>query len=229
MSNSLYESFILSLESLWANIMGFIPSFFGALIILIVGLIIASMLGRLAKKIAELSKIDHIFEKSGTRKEVQDLGFNLSFSNVIGWLVKWFFIIATLIAVVDVLGIRQLTIFLENLVLYLPRVIIAVIILAVGLIISGIVKNGAFNALQALRVKEKPASLLSNIAKWSIVIFSFMAALVQLGIAANLIQILFTGFITMLAIAGGISFGLGGKNHATKVLDWIEKEMGHKE
>ncbi len=228
MSNSLYESFLLSLESLWSNIMGFIPSLFGALIILIVGLIIASMLGRLAKKIAELSKIDNIFEKSGTKKEAQDIGFNLSFSDVIGWLVKWFFIIATLIAVVDVLGIRQLTIFLENLVLYLPRVIIAVIILAVGLIISGVVKKGAFSSLQALRIREKPASLLSNIAKWAIVIFSFMAALVQLGIAANLIQILFTGLIVMLAIAGGLAFGLGGKNHATKVLDWIEKEMGHK-
>lgn len=228
MYQALSESFLLSLESLWDKVLSFVPAFIGAWIVLVIGLLISVMLGKFAKKIVKLTKIDELAEKIGLKREIEDLGVKINFSELIGWTVKWFFFIATFIAVVDVLKIKQLTIFLENLVLYLPNVIVAIIILAVGLIVGKVLKNGAMHALEKISVTSKPASFLSNLAKWAIFIFAFMAALVQLGIAASLIQILFTGFVVMLAIAGGLAFGLGGREHASKVLDWIENEIGSK-
>lgn len=227
MFESLSQSFLSSIESLFNKVLGYIPNLLGALVILIVGLIIASMLGKLAKKLAKLTRIDSIAKKIGLSEELSRFGINLSFAQIIGKTVKWFFVIATLIAVVDVLNINQLTVFLEKLVLYLPNVIVAIIILAVGLIIGKILKNSAHKALGTFSMNEKSAILLSNIAKWSVFSFALMAALVQLGVAVNLIQILFTGFIFMLSIAGGLAFGLGGREHAAKILTWIEGETGH--
>lgn len=228
MFQALSESFLLSLESLWIKVLSFVPSLVGALIILIIGLIISAMLGKFAKKLVKLTRVDNVSEKIGLKNEIEKVGIRTSFADLIGWSVKWFFYIATFIAVVDVLNIKQLSVFLENLVLYLPNVIVAIIILAVGLIVGKVVKNASAKALETVSVTAKPAAFLSNLAKWAIFIFAFMAALVQLGIAANLVQILFTGFVLMLAVAGGLAFGLGGREHAGKILDWIENELGSK-
>lgn len=65
------------------------------------------------------------------------------------------------------------------------------------------------------------ANLFATISKWAIIIFAIMAALIQLGIAATLIHILFGGIVAMLALAGGIALGLGGKDKAHEVLDKI--------
>ena len=65
------------------------------------------------------------------------------------------------------------------------------------------------------------ARLLSQVASWSILVFVILAALSQLGIAQDLVRILFTGFIAMLAIAGGLAFGLGGRETAQSLLEQI--------
>ncbi len=112
--------------------------------------------------------------------------------------------------------------------IYIPNIIVAVAILTLGLIIAKVLKSAAKNALIRMSIKEKFANFLGTLTKWSVLVFSFMAALVQLGIAASLIQTLFTGLIIMIAIAGGLAFGLGGREHAKKVLDWIEGEVNSK-
>jgi small-conductance mechanosensitive channel len=229
MLENLSQSFFASMESLWSQLLSFIPSILGAIIILIIGLIIASLLGKLTKKLIKFTRVDKLIEKTGLKQEIEHLGIKLTFAEVIAWLVKWFFIIVTFIAVVDILKINQLTIFLEKVVLYIPNIIIAVVILTLGLIIGKVLKNAAKNTLMRMSINEKLANFLGNLTKWAILVFSFMAALVQLGIAANLIQTLFTGLILMIAVAGGLAFGLGGREHAKKVLDWIEKEINSKD
>lgn len=225
MIQALSESFMLSLQSLWINFLSFVPSLIGAILVLIFGLIISVMLGKFAKKLVKLTRLDSMSEKVGLKQELSNFGIKASFASIIAWVVKWFFYIATFIAVVDILNIRQLTVFLEKLVMYLPNVIVAIIILAVGLVVAKVLKKVSVQALQTMSISHKIANFLGSLAKWAVFIFAFMAALVQLGIATNLIQILFTALVFMLALAGGLAFGLGGKVHAGKVLDWIEKEL----
>ena len=138
----LYESFLSSLETLWSNLLGFLPTFFGALIVLVVGLIISTLLGKFAGKIVTLLRVDTVSKRIGLKKEAQNFGFNLDFALMIEWVVKWFFYIVTLVAVVDILNIEQLTRFLERLVLYLPNVFVAIVVLAVGLILGKMLKDG---------------------------------------------------------------------------------------
>jgi small-conductance mechanosensitive channel len=111
--------------------------------------------------------------------------------------------------------------------MYLPNVIIAVIILLVGVLVANFTRNVVKSAVEAAKLTS--GDFLSGLSRWSILVFSFMAALVQLGIAEGLIQTLFTGFIAMLAIAGGLAFGLGGKDQAAKVLGKLKRDISSEE
>jgi hypothetical protein len=224
-TQELYESFLHSMDDLWDRIVAYAPTLLGALVVLVIGVIISIFLGKFAKKIVLFTRVDKLSEKVGLKREVKNIGLNLDFATMIGWFVKWFFFIVTFVAVVDILNIEQLTSFLERLVFYLPNVLVAIVIMAVGLIVGKLLKNAVENSLKGFAVTTKVSTFLGSLAKWSIFVFALMAALVQLGVAADLIQILFTGFVVMLALAGGLAFGLGGREHASKVLDKVSKEV----
>ncbi len=224
-TQELYESVLHSMEDLWDRIVAYAPTLLGALIVLVIGIIISILLGKFAKKIVLFTRVDKLSEKIGLKREVKNVGINLDFATLIGWLVKWFFFIVTFVAVVDILNIEQLTSFLEKLVLYLPNVLVAIVIMGVGLVVGKLFKNAVENSLKGFAVTTRVSTFLGSLAKWSVFIFALMAALVQLGVAADLIQILFTGFVVMLALAGGLAFGLGGREHASKVLDKVSSEI----
>lgn len=74
----------------------------------------------------------------------------------------------------------------------------------------------------------RSANMLGSISYYAIWIFTILIALNQLGIAPQFMQILFTGIIAMIAIAGGISFGLGGKEVAGRFLNRLQDDMSHR-
>ncbi len=209
-----------SLHNVWAQFLNYLPTFLAAVVVLIIGVLIASFLGKLVKKVLDMGKIDDLVNRTGVN---QQLGTSISITAVIGWVVKWFFIIATLLAVVNILNIEQVTAFLNQVLFYIPNVVVAIIILALGLIAGNFVNGIVENTATASGMSPAAVGALAGISKWAIVIFALMAALVQLGIASNLIQILFTGFVAMVALAGGLAFGLGGRDKASKWLDRIDR------
>ncbi|MCH8050338.1 hypothetical protein IIB51_02995 [Patescibacteria group bacterium] len=207
-----------SLINLWDSVIGFAPELIGAFVILILGIIIAPIFGGIVKRLVKLTKIDTLSEKTGLSNTFENLGLHFTFSNVIGKLVKWFFLIAFLIAAMDVLNWASVTDFLKEIMLYIPNVIVAIIILAVGLIAGQFVKKAVITGLKTTGSIKNP-ELLGNIARWSLVVFATLAALLQLGIAERLIEILFAGVVITLAL----SFGLGGKEKAARFLDRFDE------
>jgi hypothetical protein len=221
-------TFVGSVGSVWQIMLSYLPQVIGAIIVLLIGLLLANMLGRFAKKLVGYTKVDKVAEKIGLQQELGGMGFHFTFESLIGQVVKWFLVIATFIAVVDILNFPQLTSFLEKVALYIPNVIVAIAILAIGLIVGRLVHNFVNSGLGATTMPKGSVGFLSVLAKWAIYTFAFMAMLVQLGIAPTLIEILFTGLIVMFALAGGLAFGLGGRDKASQILNWIEKEVSGK-
>lgn len=219
------DIFVASMETLWFRIASFIPEIVGALLILVVGLVVASMAGKLVKKLIDYSKVDSLMQKLKIKEELEGLGFKFSLGVVVGKITKWFFIIATLIAVADVLKIPQITQFLERVVLYIPNVLVAVVILAIGVIAGRLVYDAVNKGAETFKMSSYIGSILATVAKWAVVIFTVMAALVQLGVASSMIQILFTGLVAMAALAGGLAFGLGGRKKAEEVIDKITRHQ----
>ena len=150
-------------------------------------------------------------------------GMKFSFSGLIAGIVKWFIIVAVLIVIADILNIPQITRFLESIVLYIPNVLVAIVILAIGLIVGNAAYSVVNTSMQAANLDKHQSHTVAGVAKWALVVFALLAALTQLNIASELIQILFTGIVIMFALAGGLAFGLGGKEHATKWLDAMHK------
>ena len=212
-----------SLHSLWEKIITFLPELLGALIVLLLGLVLAHFLSKLARKLVELTKVDNLVKKIDAAEKLKASGLKLDFAALIAWIVKWFIIVVTLMAVVDILNLEKINEFLQDVARFLPNVIVAVIILAIGLVVGQFVSDVIEKSAKASKVVKKTADMLAALAKWAIVIFSILVSLSQLNIATNLIDILFTGLIAGLALAFGLSFGLGGKEYAAKWLEKIKK------
>lgn len=211
------------LLELWNTIVSYLPNLIGAILVFIIGVIIALVLRSVVVKIINIIHVDDFARKLDITTQFEKAGVRLSISGLLGWIVKWFVIIIALIAATDILGWDQVTDYLKQVVLFIPNVIIAVIILLTGILLGNFVQNIVKSAVEAAKLTS--AGFLSGIAKWSIFIFTLMAALVQLQIAPELIRVLFTGLVAMLALAGGLAFGLGGKEHADRFLNRLKKDI----
>lgn len=226
MSYEFVEVIRAAFADLWASLLMFLPRFLGAIIVLVVGLFIASALGKLITKLCAMLHLDELATKLDVKQTFERAGVRLHIGHLFGWIVKWFFVAMFLIASADILRWTAVTAFLRDVVLYLPNVIIGVVILLVGVILANFVRNLVQTAVEAAHLSS--GAFLSGVAKWSILVFSFMAALVQLGIAQNLIQVLFTGLVAMLALAGGLAFGLGGRDQAARALEHLRKDISER-
>lgn len=218
---------ILSFQTLRMGVMSVLPRLLTALFVFVVGWVIAVALGRLIAQIVRALKVDMALESLGAKELLSRAGFKLNAGGFVGGLVKWFFIVVFLMAAADILGLNDVTAFLRDIVLlYLPNVIVAAIILIVAALLADIVHRIVRGSAHAAGVAS--AGFLGGVARWSIWIFAILAALYQLGIAGAFVQTLFTGFIAMVSIAGGLAFGLGGKDAAARFLEKLRADMAHK-
>jgi len=211
-----------SFAEVWQRFIELVPSLIGAVLVFIIGLIVAKALGRLVAKIVKKIYVDRAIETIGVKSVLDKIGFRLPVSDALGLLVSWFLYAVVLVAAAEILGLTQISEFLRAVVMYIPNVIIAVVILVVGTIIG----NFVFTLVKetALAAELASADFLAGVAKWAIWVFTVMAALIQLKVATELIQILFTGLVLMLALAGGIAFGLGGKDKAQEIIEKLIKK-----
>ena len=209
--------------NLWAQAVVFLPQLIFAIIVFLLGLLVANFLRSAVERVVRLFKIDELIERLEVKVFFQRAGVKLNVAAFLGWIVKWFIIIVALIAAADALQWDQVTLFLTSVVSYIPNVLIAVIILLVGIILANFTQGVLQATLDAAKMTS--SQFLAGLSRWAIIVFSFMAALVQLGIAEALIQVLFTGFVAMIALAGGLAFGLGGRDYASRILDQLSKDL----
>ena len=221
------EVFSNSLVNLWYGFMSFVPGLLGAIILFIVGWIVAVVIGRAISQLIAALKIDKLFESAGAKEIMDRAGVKMSVSGFIGKLVKWLIIVVFLMASLEIIGLTQVNDFLREAVLYyLPKVIIAALVLIISTIIADAMKKIVEASARAASVRS--ANMLGSIVSYAIWIFAFIIALSELGIATAFMQILFTGFIAALAVALGLAFGLGGKEAASRAIDHITDSMSSK-
>ncbi len=214
---------VSSLQDIWSSFIKFIPSLLGALLILIVGWYIALLVEKIIVRLLKIVWIDNALKRIGIKDGFEKAGIKLNIAKAGGFLVKWFLFIVFIIAATEILNMTQVTEFLNGIVSYIPNVIVAVIILLLGVVFANFAHQVVKKAVEAANLLS--ANFLASVAKWSILVFSILAALVQLKVAANLLQILFTGLVGMIALAGGLAFGLGGRDKAKEVLEKMSRDL----
>ena len=208
------------------KILNFLPVLLGALLILIIGWIVAKAIRRLINWLLVMARFDVMADKTGISEVLRKGNLAISAREVISGLVYWLIIIMVLVMAVDALGLPKASDVLTSLFDYVPKVIVALLVLIVAMFlanfVSGIVRTAAGNA------NLPSPDLIASISRWAIIIFAATIAMEQLGIAPLLVGTAFNIILGGVVLALALAFGLGGKDAAAKYLDDLKNRRSKK-
>lgn len=208
------------------KIITFLPNVIAAFVILVGGWVIASALGKALANFLKKAKLDEALERFGWREVLEKADVKFSISEFLGWLLKWILAIAVISLTVEVLGFEQFAILLNRFLAWLPNLIAALFIVIVAFIIADVLDKivRAFAKKAQLRFSET----LGVFTRWLIYVFAVLIALMQVGLARDLLVILFSGIVATLSLALGLAFGLGGKEIAAEILRELKRKLEEK-
>jgi hypothetical protein len=208
-------------------VLQFLPNLVIAIVIVLIGWAIGALLGKVVAQIIRAIKVDNALRGARLEELLKKAGFNLDSGAFLGGLVEWFVIAVFMVAAFDVLGLKQVNVFLQQVVLiYLPQVIVAVLILLVAALVADAMQKMVSGAASAAGIRS--ANFAGTVTRWAIWIFAILMALFQLGIATPFVQTLFTGLVVALSLAFGLAFGLGGQEAAGRFIEKVKSEISHK-
>jgi hypothetical protein len=229
MINSIWLSwgdvFNQSLQTLWWNFIQFTPKLVVAIVFFIIGWFLGSLIAKAIEQVFNSLKIDSLFSAVGADSFFRKAGVNLNTGYFVGEVVKWFVIIVFLLPSLNLVGLTDVSSFLQNDVLgFLPKVIIAAFVLIIAAIVSDALSKTILATAKSMNLSS--AHMLAVIAKYAVWVFAFIIALGKIGLG-DYMSILFSGIVAMLALGGALAFGLGGKEHASRFLSKLGEEVSH--
>jgi len=221
------DASVLIIQESLQGLISFLGKLILALIVFIIGYLISVGIGKLIAELLKSIKFNKLFEKEGWRKALQRANIEVNPAEFIGVIFKWIFAIVSLLVAVDVLKLTNFGVFLNQVLDYLPNVIVAILVFVVAIVISDIVEKIVRATVERLKVGY--GYIASSIVKWAIWIFTFFLILDQLLPTSLLIKTLYTsivyGVVGALALGAGIAIGLGGKETAGKVISDMYKKI----
>ena len=221
------QVFILSLQGLWYGFAEYFPKILGAIIIFIIGWIVATTLGKIITMGIDVLKLDRLFKNAGTDEVLARAGWKLHIGGLIGWLVKWLIVLGFFTASVSLLGLSPVNVFLQQIVLYIPEVVVAVLILIAGTVLADFARRLVSGSAAIANVRS--SRMVGSVAYYAIWVVTLVTALDKLGIFGVFGQVLFTGLVVMFALAFGLALGLGGKDAAARWINRVAEELSNKE
>ena len=213
-ASSLAQPFV----DMFSQVASFVPVLFMAFVVLVLGLIVSPIIGKVVTRGLELLKIDQLLDRAGAHDAMASIGIKFSFARVVGTLVKYVTLVVFINIIADILELSQLSKLILDVIRFIPEVVVALVIIGVGLTVADWLRGVVENIAQASDNADY-AGILGSVTRISVIVFSVMAALVQVNIAPTLIQIMFAGVVFGFALA----FGLGAKDTVARALDqWIK-------
>ncbi len=219
--DSWFNSFSEAYKIIIERILLYIPNLIGGILVFWLGLLVAGWLYKLTKKSLALVQFNKLVDSSGFGKFLAQGEIQTKVEEIIALLVKWTVIVVVLISSLNILGLKGISRILEEALAYVPNVISASLVLAIGLILAGVVESLLKGVLVPLDVRT--GRLSAKVGSYFVAVLAVMAALQELGIAQDLIQAMYFGLISALALAFGLAVGLGSKDLVKRLLEeWYD-------
>ena len=217
------QAVVDSWQIIWDRFINFLPSLIGAAIILIIGWIIGMVVAIIIDRIFRVIGLQTLFEKAKVEDILKKGNIDKDATALLSSVAKWIVYLVAFMAAANTLKLPDVARFFDNILGYVPQVAAAGAILLIGLVLAYFLANVIKGTLLAAGFHM--AETISVVARYAIIIFTILAVLSQLGIAETLIRTMFIGLVAFLAIAGGLAFGLGGKDTAQDFLEKLRKEI----
>src|ERR687883_975360 len=211
-----------SLAAALALLLGAIPRVIGFLLILIIGWLIAAALARVVSSVLRAIKFNDLAQRAGLTGFVQKMGLQTDAAGFMAMIAKWFVRMIVLVSAFDALGLPAVSQVLQQLLLWLPDLVVAIIALVIG----GLAANALGKLVQGATAESGLGNpdLLASIARVAVWAFAIVIAVNQIGVATTLINTLFMAVVGALALAVGLAFGLGGRETAAIIVrGWYER------
>ena len=216
------EALLTSLAAALAMFLGAIPKVIGFLVILIIGWMVASALAGAVAALLRAVKFNDLAQRAGISDFVQKMGMRTDASGMIATIAKWFVRLIVLVVAFDALGLPAVSQVLQQLLLWLPNLVVAMVVL----VLAGLAANVLGNLVRGATAEAGLGNpdLLATIARFAVIAFGVVIAVNQIGVASTLVNTLFMGLVGALALALGLAFGLGGRDTAAQILqNWYQK------
>lgn len=205
-------------QEMWAKFLSFVPNLLGALVILFVGWVIARIIAALVGRALRLAHFDNVTNRAGITPALVGAQITSPPSRIVGRLFFWLVMLMALVMAVNALGLTVATELLNDLLRYIPNVIAATFVFALGLFFASLARG--FVQTVAGGVRAVSPDTLGKVAQAAVIIFAVAASLEQLRIAPTVVTNAFTLLFGALALGLALAFGLGCKDI---VRQWIEE------
>ena len=215
------EAIMTSLAAALAMFLGAIPKAIGFLVILIVGWLIAAALAKAVAALLRAVKFNELAQRSGFTDFVHKMGVKTDAAGALATLAKWFVRLTVLVVAFDALGLPAVSQVLQQLLLWLPNLVVALVVL----VIAGLAANALGSLVRGAAAEAGLSNpdLLATVARVTVLAFGIVVAVNQIGVARELVNTLFMGFVAALSLALGLAFGLGGRETAAEIVQtWYQ-------
>ena len=199
-----------------------IPRVIGFAVILIVGWLISGVLASAFAALLRAVRFNDLAQRSGLSSFVQNMGLRTDTAGVLANIAKWFVRLIVLVVAFDALGLPAVSAVLQQFLLWIPNLVVAVVVL----VIAGLAANALGNLIRGSTASAgfSNPDVLATIARVAVWGFGIVVAVNQIGVAQALVNTLFMGFVGALALATGLAFGLGGRDTAAQIVqNWYRQ------
>ncbi|MDR3393497.1 MAG: hypothetical protein P4L70_00710 [Parasulfuritortus sp.] len=220
--NQQIDIFFTSLQTFWSEIAIFAPKLLAALILFLLGWLLARLLRTGVQRLLKALNFDSLAAKSGLEALAGAGGVKLSLSGLIAALMYWLVILVVSVSVANSLGLHTVAELLNRAVLYLPNVLVAILVMLFGTLLARFINRLTFTWLHG--IKAPNALMMSTTVEYMVQIFALFLALEQLNIGVQLVTVAFAIGFGGLVLALALAFGLGGREWAaSRIREWTGK------
>ena len=210
------STLLQSLRNSWNEVVAVLPDLLLAVLLLVVGWLIAKLLRRLAIRALRAARIDEIAERSGLDDFLVQGGVEHTTVTLIGGAVYWLILAVVFIALLDALGLRTAEVLMARLAGFVPNLVVATGILVFGTLMARVIGGLVYSYLS--NIGSHAAAPIGVLARYAVLVFVLFMAAEQLAIQTAVLVSAFQIAFAALCLAAALAFGLGGRDWAEKVI-----------
>ncbi len=214
---NLADRFSGATRDFWDTVGDYLPKLFGALVLLVLGLVAAKLAQAIVERVLRLVGVDQLFKNKQVVKTLKSAEMSFDLVSLAGRIVFWVVIIIFALTIADVLELTAMRDVIREILDYLPSVLAAVIVLTVTIAGARLVRDVILTSLA--RMKVSFANIVASASFYVLLVFGLVMTVSQLGFDTTILTANITVIVSGVVLALALAFGLGGRDAAKKVVD----------